>query len=88
MGHNLADMDQAQRERLAAERAEALERHHAKKRAELEIEAEFQRLLNGKSVHKGYWRAWVRDQLAAMEDEARREAVRKKLNDWMDQIGG
>lgn len=88
MGHNIGDLSAEERAAIAEQRKLALEKHANQKALEVGIEREFNRLLAGKSIHKGEWRAWVRDELMMIRDEAILKAVRKKLNDWMDSIGG
>lgn len=88
MGHNIGDLSAEERAAIAEQRKQALERHANQKVLEADIEREFNRILAGKSIHKGDWRAWVRDELMMIRDEASLKGVRKKLNDWMDSIGG
>lgn len=54
----------------------------------MNIEREFNRILAGKSIYKGDWRAWAWDELMMIRGEAILKGVRKKLNDWMESIGG
>nr|WP_298165285.1 hypothetical protein [uncultured Pseudomonas sp.] len=88
MGHNIGDLSAEERAAIAEQRRQALERHTHQKVLEANVEREFNRLLAGKSTHKGQWRAWIRDELMMIRDEAVLKGVRKKLNDWMDSIGG
>lgn len=88
MGHNIGDLSAEERAVIAGQRKLALEKHANQKALEVDIEREFNRILAGKSIHKAEWRAWVRDELMMISDETILKGVRKKLNDWMDLIGG
>ena len=79
MGHNIGELSAEERAVLAEQRKLALERHVNQKALDVNIEREFNRILAGKSIHKRSWRAWSRDELMMIQDEAVLKGVRKKL---------
>jgi hypothetical protein len=88
MSHNLADLSPEERAAMDDARKRALAQHEAGAVAAQSIESEFNRILAGKSAHKARWRHWAYDQVERISSESIRNGVRKRLNDWLESIGG
>ncbi|MDH4871997.1 hypothetical protein [Pseudomonas sp. BN515] len=88
MSHNLANLFPEERAAMNDARKQALENHQAIGVKALTVESEFRRILAGKSEQKGRWRVWAYDQVERIGSEPIRNGVRKKLNDWLESIGG
>ena len=69
-------------------RKQALEHHQALGVKAHTVDSEFRRILAGKSEYRARWRAWAYDQVERIDSESIRNGVRKKLNDWLESIGG